>query len=102
MEVGPAVGGGGGTGMSTQQKAVPLYPLHSAHPRPFRELTKSGCHNRVAPSSPTVTTRSSDPGCPADKAQRLSQKKGRSMGEREGRGLTIPYLAGAPRQLHSG
>lgn len=52
-----------------------------------RELTKSGFHSRVVPSRPTVTTRSSDPGWPADK--RLSQRgevgeKGTRQWGREG------------------
>lgn len=44
-------------------------------PSSCRELTKRGCHNFVAPSSPTVTARSSDPGCPAEKTGKPTQKE---------------------------
>lgn len=91
------------SGEVTQQDAVPSYPLHCPHPRPFRELTKSGFHNRVAPSNPTVTTRSSDPSWPADKIEKLSQEKGRrEQAAGTGRWLTFHYLHWAPGQLHSG
>lgn len=94
----------GQEGVETQ--VILLYFFHLCHPSLFRELTKSGCHNRVAPSSPTVSTRSSEPGWPADKTQRISEKKGRSRSEGKrqwGREVADSYhLHGAPGQLHNG
>lgn len=52
----------------------------------YRTLTKSGCHSCVAPSSPTVTTRSSEPGCAADKTRRQSQEEQKSKAQRRGHG----------------